>query len=62
VLSLSVTSTPLLKFAEHALPQLIPAGTLVTVPNPSPVMATLTADCGVAPIVKEELVGALVPP
>ena len=34
--AVKVTDVPLLKFAEHVLPQLIPAGLLVTVPVPVP--------------------------
>ena len=35
-----VTVEPLLKFAEHVLPQLMPAGELVTVPLPVPALTT----------------------
>ena len=38
-----VTDVPLLKFALHALPQLMPVGDEVTVPVPVPVFATVTA-------------------
>src|SRR5262245_15021462 len=44
--AVSVTAVPLLKAAEHVVPQLMPAGALVTVPGPAP--ARLTArvkDC-----------------
>ena len=38
-----VTDVPLLKLAEHVLPQLIPAGLLVTVPVPAPDLLTVSA-------------------
>lgn len=42
--AVSVTAVPLLKFAEHVLPQLIPDGTLVTVPVPVPAFVTVNAN------------------
>jgi len=41
--AVSVTLVPLVKFALHVAPQLIPAGLLVTVPVPVPASATLNA-------------------
>ena len=38
--AVSVTAVPVLKLAVHVLPQLIPAGELVTVPPPVPVSVT----------------------
>jgi hypothetical protein len=38
--SVSVTAISLLNVALHVLPQLIPAGLLVTVPNPVPLNCT----------------------
>lgn len=40
--ALSVTAVPLLKLALHACPQLIPAGLLVIVPAPVPVLWTVS--------------------
>ncbi len=40
--ALRVMAVPLLRVAEQALPQLIPAGLLVTVPLPVPVSATVS--------------------
>ena len=40
-----VTDVPLLKLAEHVLPQLIPAGLLVTVPVPVPARVRVRAYC-----------------
>jgi hypothetical protein len=36
--AVSVTAVPLGKFAVHVVPQLIPAGLLVTVPEPLPAL------------------------
>jgi hypothetical protein len=41
--AVSVTCVPLAKFAEHPLPQLIPAGELTTVPVPLPLKLTVNA-------------------
>jgi hypothetical protein len=38
--AVNVTNAPLLKEAEQVLPQLMPAGALVTVPVPVPVLLT----------------------
>jgi hypothetical protein len=44
--AVSVTAVPLLKAAEHVVPQLMPAGALVTVPDPAPARFTVSAkDC-----------------
>jgi hypothetical protein len=43
-LAVRVTEVPLAKLALHVLPQLIPAGLLVTVPEPLP--ASVTLSCG----------------
>jgi hypothetical protein len=43
--ALSVTVLPLLKFALQAVPQLMPPGTLVTVPVPLPPFVTLNTNC-----------------
>lgn len=40
--AVSVTTDPLTKLAEHVVPQLIPAGLLVTVPPPLPANTTET--------------------
>jgi hypothetical protein len=40
--ALSVTTAPELKAKLHVLPQLIPAGALVTVPLPAPLLATVS--------------------
>jgi hypothetical protein len=42
--ALSVTSVPESKFALQAVPQLIPAGVLVTVPVPLPARATVSVN------------------
>jgi hypothetical protein len=39
--AIKVTRAPLLKVAEQVLPQLMPAGVLVTVPSPLPVLVTV---------------------
>ena len=44
-LAVRVTELPLLKLAEQMLPQLMPAGELVTEPEPVPASVTLTANC-----------------
>lgn len=41
-----VTTVPELKSAEHAAPQLIPAGVLVTVPVPAPLLVSERVNCG----------------
>ncbi len=41
------TEVPLLYKAEQAAPQLIPAGALVTVPEPPPLFVTDNVDCGI---------------
>jgi len=43
--AVSVTDVPLLKLAEQVLPQLIPAGLLVTVPVPVPARVRVRAYC-----------------
>jgi hypothetical protein len=43
--AVNVTTVPLAKFAEHVGMQLIPEGTLVTVPVPVPVSVTASATC-----------------
>ena len=44
--AVSVTAAPLLNDAEQVVPQLIPAGALVTVPDPAPARLTVSAkDC-----------------
>ena len=43
--AVNVTDVPLLKLAEHVLPQLIPAGLLVTVPVPVPARVRVRAYC-----------------
>ena len=40
--AVSVTTVPLVKLAEHPLPQLIPVGLLVTLPAPVPARDTLS--------------------
>jgi len=40
--AVSVTTVALVKSAEHVAPQLIPAGELVTVPEPEPAFATVS--------------------
>jgi len=40
--AVSVTCDPVLKLALHVVPQLIPAGLLVTVPEPVPLACTLS--------------------
>jgi hypothetical protein len=40
------TDVPILRLAEHVLPQLIPAGELVTVPEPVPISPTVSVACG----------------
>jgi hypothetical protein len=40
--AVSVTMVPLVKFALHVAPQLIPAGLLVIVPAPVPVVWTVS--------------------
>lgn len=42
----SVIEVPLVKFAVHVLGQVIPAGLLVTVPDPAPEALTVTANVG----------------
>jgi hypothetical protein len=49
--AVNVTTVPPAKFAVHAAGQLIPAGTLVTVPVPVPASATVTAKLVAVPIV-----------
>ena len=39
--AVKVTTVPLVKFVEQVMPQLIPAGKLVTVPVPMPVLVTV---------------------
>ena len=41
--AVSVTAVPLGNAAEHVVPQEIPAGELVTVPVPAPVVLTVSA-------------------
>ncbi len=43
---MSVTTVPLVKFAEHANPQFTPVGELITVPVPGPSSDTFSANCG----------------
>jgi hypothetical protein len=42
--AVSVTAVPLLKDAEQVVPQLMPAGALVTVPDPAPERLTVSAN------------------
>lgn len=42
----STTEVPTLREAEHVLPQLMPAGELVTVPEPVPPSVTVSVACG----------------
>ena len=44
--AVKVTLLPCVKFALHVAPQLIPAGALVTVPDPDPVFDTVIAKVG----------------
>jgi hypothetical protein len=44
--AVSVTAVPLAKPAEHVVPQVIPAGLLVTVPAPAPAGETVSVKVG----------------
>src|SRR5207244_3279543 len=44
--AVNVTAVPLVKLAEHVAPQVIPAGLLVTVPEPVPAAVTVSENVG----------------
>ncbi len=50
--AVSVTAVPLGKFAEHVVPQLIPDGALVTVPDPVPPFCTVSVSLGTVVVLK----------
>ena len=54
--AVSVTLAPELKLNKHVVPQLIPAGLLVTVPDPVPVLLIVNVNVGIGVIVKMNVV------
>jgi hypothetical protein len=58
--AVSVTIVPLLKDAEHAVPQLMPDGLEVTVPLPLPALLTARVNCGSVNVAVTDLAAFIV--